>query len=159
MPSPRSKYEFQRLRLKQLDETLDAARKCLADSKPPRNGWIREIRQTLGMTSEQLAKRMEIRQPNVLALEKREKEGRITLNSLEKAARALNCEVIYVLVPRQSLETMLRDRLKKFLEGRLSSVAYTMALEDQAVSKEHVERSLSQSVEELMMRPPRNLWG
>ncbi|MBA2707488.1 MAG: mobile mystery protein A [Gemmatimonadaceae bacterium] len=158
MVTPRS-AEFNRLRIRQLDESLDKARQSLQYATPPRDGWIREIRHALGMTSAQLAKRLGITQPNALALEDREKEGRITLNSLMKAAEALDCEVAYFLVPRQGLETTLRNRLKDVLRRRLTGVAHTMALEEQAVSKEHLEEILNRSVEELMTRPPRGLWG
>lgn len=159
MSVSRSKNEFRRLRIRHLDETLGSARNVLRHTGAPRDGWIREIRQALGMTTGQLAKRMGIPQPNVVALENREKEGRITLTSLKKAANALDCEVAYFLVPRKGLEVTLRAQLRTLVQRRLSSVAHTMALENQSVSDEHLRRSLNESVEDLMMRPPRDLWA
>lgn len=154
-----SKAEFRRLRLRQLDESLRTARNIVAHLGIPRKGWIREIRETLGMTAEQLGRRMKVRQSSVATLEIREREGRITLNSLKRAADALDCEVVYFLVPRESLEQTLRSQISKFIGPRFSNVAYSMALEEQAVSKEHLQRRIDEAVEELMRRPPRDLWA
>lgn len=69
----------------------------------PANGWIQAIRTSLGMTSRQLAARIECSQSTLAALEKSEAEDRITLQSLRKVADALDCDLQYVLVPRSSL--------------------------------------------------------
>jgi predicted DNA-binding mobile mystery protein A len=158
--SPNStKTDFRRLRIRQLDETLTSARTCLTHFVVPRNGWIREIRQALGMTTGQLAKRIGTPQSNVHGLEKRERDGRITLRSLTKAAEALDCEVVYFLIPRKGLEATLLERIEMFVQRRIGSVAHTMALEEQPVSDSHLKRQFDDSVQELMVHPPRNLWA
>ena len=154
-----TKTDFRRLRIRQLDETLTAVRTCLTNLPAPRNGWIREIRQALGMTTGQLAKRIGIPQSNVHSLEARERDGRITLRSLEKAAEALDCEVVYFFIPRKGLEATLLDQIKMLVQRRVASVAHTMALEEQSVSDSHLKRQFDDSVEELIARPPRNLWA
>jgi predicted DNA-binding mobile mystery protein A len=154
-----TKTDFRRLRIRQLDETLSSVRTCVTHLATPRNGWIREIRQALGMTTGQLAKRIGIPQSNVHSLEARERDGRITLRSLRKAADALDCEVVYFFIPRKGLEATLLDQIKMFVQRRVASVAHTMALEEQSVSDSHLKRQFDDSVEELIARPPRNLWA
>jgi len=154
-----TKTDFRRLRIRQLDATLTAVRTSLSHLPVPRNGWIGEIRQALGMTTGQLAKRIGIPQSNVQALEARERDGRITLRSLRKAAEALDCEVVYFFIPKKGLEATLLEQIKMVVQRRVASVAHTMALEEQSVSDSHLKRQFDDSVEELIARPPRNLWA
>lgn len=149
---------LRRLRLKQLDAMLNRFRELSAVTGVPRRGWIRELRAALGMTAEQLAARMQISQSTLTALEQSEAEERITLKSLQKAARALDCELVYALVPVVPLEDMLRSRLHHVAKERLERTAHTMTLEGQTVSRDESTRQLSELITELMEKPPRNLW-
>src|SRR5688572_16631363 len=72
--------------------------------RPPNRGWIRAIREALGMTTAQLATRLGVRQPSVVAIEQSEERGSIELATLRRAAEALNCSLVYALVPKQPLE-------------------------------------------------------
>ncbi|MBI3441865.1 MAG: mobile mystery protein A [Proteobacteria bacterium] len=100
----------------------------------PRRGWIHAIREALGMTSAQLAKRLDMSQPGVIQMELAEQRGAITLDTLERAAQALDCTLVYALVPNSSLEDMLTRQAKKVAKERLATVSHTMNLEDQGVS-------------------------
>lgn len=71
---------------------------------PPRQGWIHEIRKALMMTTTQLAERLGVHQTTISRLERSEAESRITLGKLEKAANALDCELRYIIVPKQKQE-------------------------------------------------------
>ena len=68
--------------------------------KKPSDGWIRSVRQALGMTSVQLARRMGVSQPTILHMEASESADRIQLKTLRRAAVALDCELFYVLAKR-----------------------------------------------------------
>src|SRR5215217_5412304 len=149
--------DFKRLRLQQLDANLEQHRNT-PHQPPPRGGWIKEIRKALGMTSRQLGQRMGVSQQAVSAMEAGEADGTITLNSLRKVAEHLSCEVRYVLVPRQSLESIVRERVRELAERHIHSTATTMRLEDQAVSNAHLQRQLDQLVARMMAELPPNLW-
>ncbi len=110
------------------------------------------------MTAVQLAKRVQIRQSSLTELEGSEARGTITLNSLRKAAHALDCELVYALVPRRSLEETLLGRIRQFARERVERVAHTMRLEDQSLPAEHVERQIEDLAKQLFEKPPRNLW-
>src|SRR5258708_3892029 len=84
--------------------------KPLAKSARPSRGWIRAIREALGMTTAQLAKRLQVHQPRVIELEKGEATGNITVRSLERAAEALGCKLIYLLVPHEPLTKTIEER-------------------------------------------------
>src|SRR5271155_2214754 len=86
---------------------LDSRFKELASGKgyaPPVRGWIRAIREALGMSMEQLAERLKIKQPSLVALEQSEAKGSIELATLRRVAEALDCTLIYALVPHKPLE-------------------------------------------------------
>ncbi len=97
---------------------------------PPR-GWVKAVREALGLTTAQLAQRLNVRQPSVVALEQSEEKGTIELATLRRAAEALNCRVVYALVPNKPLDTMVRERARAFLQKRQEAVEHSMLLEDQ----------------------------
>ena len=77
----------------------------------PSRGWIRALRDALGMTAGQLGGRIGMRGQSVLDLEKSEKAGTIQLKTLRKAAEALDCTLVYALVPKTSLSASKTIRM------------------------------------------------
>ena len=75
----------------------------------PAAGWLRPLREALGVTLADLAKRLKVTPPAVRSFEQAEAEDRITLASLRRAAAAMSCELVYVLVPRTGTLTMLAE--------------------------------------------------
>ena len=100
---------------------------------PPVRGWIKAIREALGMSTAQLAQRLKIKQPSVVDLEQSEARGSIELATLRRVAEALDCTLVYALVPIKPLETSLRDRARMFARRRQEQVEHSMLLEDQMV--------------------------
>lgn len=100
--------------------------------RPPR-GWVKAIREALGMSTAQLARRMRISQPSVVGIERSEADGRIQLDTLERVAEALNCRLVYALVPRESLDETVRKRSRQIAARHLGMVEHTMTLENQSV--------------------------
>lgn len=141
----------------QLDKRL-AILRPLADTAKPSRGWIRAIRETLGMTTRQLAKRMRISQPTLVRLEKSEAAGTITLNSLERAAQALGCRVVYALVPVKPLTETIEQRALALADAELSSVEQTMRLEAQGVSDKAQRKQARQQLAKDMQRRRARLW-
>jgi len=149
--------EDRALARKQLDNRLDLVRDSDALMRPPR-GWVKAIRESLGMTTAQLAGRIGISQPRVVEIEKAEKTGAITLDTLERAARALDCRLVYTLVPKKPFEEMVEDRARQVARARLQSTGHSMALEAQAVSSEDVKQQLEMMVRKLVEKSGSELW-
>jgi len=101
------------------------------EAQTPPDGWIRSIRESLRMTQSQLAFRMGVNQRAVNAMESSEIKGRIQMDSLKRAADALNCDLVYGLIPRQPLEEMVRFRALVIAKERMTSINQTMRLENQ----------------------------
>jgi predicted DNA-binding mobile mystery protein A len=142
---------------KQLDKRLNLLQNVDILARPPR-GWIKAIREALGMTSAQLAKRLNVSQPRVLGIEKAEASGSIKLESLERAARALDCRLVYALVPRKPLESLVEDRAQAFAKKRLRATSHSMALENQRVDEADEQDHLERLVQKLLDQPGSALW-
>lgn len=143
------------LRLRQLAQRLQALGSI---PKPPSTGWIRTIREALGMSTTQLARRLGIAQSGVVTLEQREVQRTVTLESLSRAAEALDCQLVYAVVPRDGLQAIRERRARLVARHRLGRVAHSMALENQAVSAEEQRAQENQLVEELLATWPRTFW-
>lgn len=141
---------------KNLDNRLILLRN-LELSRPPR-GWVKAIRDALGMTAAQLAERIGVTRPRVHEIEKSEITGSITLESLERAARALDCKLVYAFVPRAPLEAMVQERALKLATKRIARTAHTMALEDQSLDAPDQETQLRDLAKKLAETQGSKLW-
>lgn len=149
--------QFENIQLYQLDKNLAAWQAVRTSGRPPL-GWAKAIRQGLGMTALALGRRLGISQAGVAKLEKAEAEDRITLGSLRKLAEALNCEVHYALIPREPLESMIKNRAIELAKERLSMVSHSMALEGQQVSGQDRDKQVEFLALEILAGPRRDLW-
>jgi predicted DNA-binding mobile mystery protein A len=140
-----------RSRLDQRFRELGAAKRYSV----PVRGWIKAIREALGMSTAQLAKRLGIKQPSVVELEQSEAKGTIELATLRRVATALDCTLVYVLVPNKPLETTVRDRARAFARRRREYVEHSMLLEDQKVTSKRSEGEIDETVRETN---PRLFW-
>lgn len=123
--------------------------------RPPNRGWIRAIREALGMSTAQLAKRLGVRQPSIVDLERSEEKGSIALATLRRVAEALDCTLVYALVPNQPLETTIRARALSLLRRRRRPIEHTMLLEAQDVGGPVTERQVDDIIRETS---PRRFW-
>jgi predicted DNA-binding mobile mystery protein A len=143
----------------QIDRKLPALRgaaQTLARAAPA-SGWIRVLRESLGITAASFGRRLHIAQQNVVKLEGSERAGTITLASLRRAAAALDADFVYAIVPRKSLRQTICTRARELAQQRIAPVAQSMRLEAQGLS----ERELQDQVDELardLERRPRELW-
>lgn len=149
--------EFSTLRLEQLQASLNAYA-ALRAKRPPSRGWLKEIREGLGITVRQQAARLGVAAATLHKSEQAEADERITLGQLRKAADSLDCELVYVLVPRKSLIDVVQDRAKQIAKEEVYGVAHTMSLEDQRPTNEHLQTQVTRRAEELMREKWSNLW-
>ena len=125
----------------------------------PSNGWIKAIRNTLGMSMEQLANRLSISKQAVSDIERREKEGSITLKSLRELGRVLDMELVYGFVPKDgSLEAMVEKKANELAKKIVLRTSNTMELEDQVNSKERIEKAILERTQEIKNEMPKILW-
>jgi predicted DNA-binding mobile mystery protein A len=144
-----------KLARRRLDERFVQLR-TLADAPRPHRGWIRAIRDALGMSATEMAQRMGVIQQNVFQFEKSETNDRIQLRTLRRAADALNCDLVYVLLPRTSLEEAVKAQARRKAERILDPVAHHSRLEDQSLSPDQIQAQLDELADKFVDR--RGLW-
>jgi predicted DNA-binding mobile mystery protein A len=125
----------------------------------PRGGWLRAIRQALGMTQAQLGARVGIARQSIQDLEIAEANRRITLDSLDRLARAMGCRVVYAVVPETGTLDEIRERRAGAVAGTLiKPTEHSMKLEAQGVSASETERQRKLLAQALLGGSPRKLW-
>lgn len=143
------------LMIKQLDKQLKEWKAVNEKYARPEVGWVKTLRTAFNMTAEQLAKRLGLTRARIAQLENAEIHNAITLRSLQEAADAMGCELIYAIVPKASatLESIVKKRAAQIANERVASVAHSMSLEAQSVNAD----ILKNQKEELSIRLVENL--
>ncbi len=144
--------------LQQLDKKLEAY-SLINDPTMPPKGWVNAIRMALGMTMQQLANRMGKKVQNVQAFEKNEADGKITLQSLNEIAAALNMRLVYSIVPKEgTLEDMVSRKAEAWAKDIVDRTNTTMSLEDQANTEKRLKEAWITKSNELKNEMPKFLW-
>jgi predicted DNA-binding mobile mystery protein A len=118
-----------------LEQRLGPLKEAHASAQRPARGWLRAVREAIGLGQEVVAKKLTIKRQSYAQLETAEERGSITIASLQRAAEALDCELVYFVMPRATIAAtygelaQLHDPLFKHLQAS----EHSMALEGQAV--------------------------
>lgn len=139
-----------------LDNRFQRLRPLLSEPRPHR-GWVRAIRDALGMSGPELAAHMGVTQSTVVDIEQSELHGTIKLDTLHRAADALGCELVYFIVPRTSLEESVQGQAHRKAGRHLDRVAHHSRLEDQELLADAAAAQLQRFADQLIDR--RGLWS
>ena len=144
---------------RQLDKRISEGLKVAEVLKEPKVGWLRVIREALGMSVSQLSKRLGVTPAGVLKYESSEKSGTITLASLKKVANQFDCDVVYFLKPREgTLSKTVEKQAFEYAKTLEKQVSHSMALEDQSISEEERKIQLKEFCEELISSNNSIIW-
>lgn len=136
---------------RELDRRFAAARIDELRARP-RGGWVRAVRDALGMSQDVLATRLGVTKANVAKLEKSELAGTISVGKLAELARAMDCQLVYALVPNRTLEQTVQDQATSVAATELGYVSTTMALEDQSIAADRQADLLAEHVRAVIER-------
>ena len=151
------KAKQKKLVQQQLNGTLRRFDVLRMTTVPPK-GWVRAIRNAIGMTGQQLARRLGTNRQRVARIEQDEKRGGVTINTLRNVAEAMDCEFVYGFVPRESLEQTVRDQACCVAAKRMSRSNQMMRLEQQELTQAEKKKVLDEMVAEIVDTMPRYLW-
>lgn len=155
MKSSKNKH-MRKLARSKLDQVSAGMRQWLPKMPSmPRGGWVGAIRDSLGMTRQDLARRLGVSHTAIAKLEGSERAGTIQLDTLRRAADALDCDVLVFVVPRQPLQAQVDQRRLQLFHDEMQRADVQMNLEDQAMS-ETLRAHLLQEAEASI--PDRVLW-
>jgi predicted DNA-binding mobile mystery protein A len=141
---------------KQLERRLAPLRELTLIAPP--KGWIKALRDSLGMTTRQLAARMGVAPSRIPVIEKAEVTGSTTLKTLWQVAAAMNCAFVYAFVPMEPLDDILRERAMQKARKDVSRLDHTMRLENQALLKSDLDAERQRAIDRLLTGSLRGLW-
>ena len=136
------------LLLRQLDRQLKELSN-LKNLERPRQGWVHSIRESLGMPLRFLGKKLNVTPQTIKKLETSEASQTITLKSLHSLAEALNCRLVYALVPENSLQDMVDEKILQKARSIVLNVSHSMDLEEQKTSDNERDYAIKSTVEDL----------
>ncbi|MDQ6812429.1 MAG: mobile mystery protein A [Bacteroidota bacterium] len=146
------------LQLQQLNGKMLSFASLQKVAAPP-TGWLKAIRLALGISSEQVGKKLSMTRQGVLDFEKREQEGSVSLKSLREAARALDMQLVYGFIPNDgSLDALIDRKAKELATQIVLRSSNSMKLEDQENSKQRIEKAIKERATELKNEMPKTLW-
>lgn len=121
--------------LRGLDQALAPLQPARAAARRPVRGWLRAVRESTALTQATLAAKLGLTRQSYAALETSEARGAISLSSLQRAAEAMDCELVYFLVPRAAVATSFTALAAHHDPARahLLATEHSMSLEGQAV--------------------------
>jgi len=150
--------DIDRLRLQQLEDTLAPFRSVLSTGVP-KGGWGKAIRDALGLSNIQLSRRLHRKaSQSIEDILKSEAAGTIKLNTLRELAGALNCHLVYALVPDKPLDEVRREQALRAANNILALTSHTMTLEDQGLTEREHQRAVERLAEKLLSGSRRKLW-
>lgn len=146
------------LQIKQLNSKMAAFASLQKVAIPP-TGWIKAIRSAFGMSMQQLGGKLSVTKQNIQNIEKREKDGSITLKSLRETAKALDMQLVYGFVPNDgTLDALIERKAKELAVQIVMRTSNTMKLEDQENTKQRIEQAIEEKAESIKNEMPKILW-
>ena len=146
------------LQIQQLNGKMLAFASLQKVATPP-TGWIKAIRNAIGMSMLQLGNRLSITKQSVQDIERREKDGSMTIKALREAARALDMQLVYGFVPNDdSLELLIERKAKELATQIVMRTSNTMKLEDQENTKQRIEKAIQERTITIKSEMPKTLW-
>ncbi len=146
------------LQLQQLNSKMRGFASLKQVAIPP-TGWIKAIRTAIGMSMQQLGNKLNVSKQGILDIEKREKDGSITIKSMKEIARALDMQLVYGFVPNDgSLDALIEKRATELATKIVLRTSNTMQLEDQRNTNKRIEKAIKERTEEIKNEMPKILW-
>jgi len=102
------------------------------------------------MTQTDLAKRLNITRVAVDKLERAEVNGGITIGKLSQIAEAMDCSLVYALIPNSSLDETVLKQARSIATLNVDYTSRTMALEAQDVEDEWKAEAIERQANELV---------
>lgn len=135
---------------------------ALREDKTPGSGWIKAVRGALGMSARQLAERVGVEQSTITRLEERESVGKVTLESLATVAKAMDCKLIYAIVPNEryrDFEMIVNERAHDLARQLVERAEHSMRLEKQGTDAQDLDERIATLANQLKTQMDVRIWG
>lgn len=143
---------------KQYAKIANRAAQQLESVKQPSDGWLVTLRKALGMSGAEVAARMNVSRNAVYQAERNERDGAITINQMQKLAKAMGGRFVYAIIPDGSVDDVIRAQARRKAEARIRRASAHMALEKQSLSGEQTKQRIEELASELARDMPPDFW-
>jgi predicted DNA-binding mobile mystery protein A len=138
---------------------VDSVAASVADLKTPPEGWLRTVRNALGMSGAELAKKMGVTRARVTKAEHAELTGGVTLKSMQATAEAMGCRFVYAVVPSGRIEDIIMAQARKKAMAIVGTASKHMALENQTLPNDKIAQEVERLTREIAQEMPPHFWG
>jgi predicted DNA-binding mobile mystery protein A len=138
---------------------VDRAAASITGLKTPPEGWLRTVRNALGMSGTELAKKIGVTRARVTQAEHAELTGGITLKSMQTAAEAMGCRFVYAIIPPSGrIEDLITAQARKKAMAIVGTASKHMALENQALPNDKIAQQVESLTREIAQEMPTDFW-
>lgn len=146
------------LQIQQLNSKMQIIASVTKISPPP-TGWIKAVRTALGMSLQQLGTKLSITKQSLQNIERREKDGSVTIKTLREVANALDMELVYGLVPKDgTMDALINRKAKELATKIVMRTSHTMKLEGQENDKKRIQKAIGERAASIKNEMPKILW-
>lgn len=154
----KQKMKVAQLAIMQLDKQLVKWKRAKTWFQP-KNGWIKVIRKTLGLTTNQLASRLKVDRSRIIRIESDEARAALTMKTLAAVADALNCDFVYAFIPKKnSLKQIVEQQAYKVASQQLTNISHNMSLEKQALTARQNKKQIEELKNKLLEKSFKKIW-
>jgi predicted DNA-binding mobile mystery protein A len=137
----------------------EAAIVKVRDLKQPKEGWIATVRNALGMSLADLGNRVNKTRSTVSSIERSEKNGRATIQSMNTLAEGMGCKFVYAIIPVDTnIEEVMVKRARNKAKALVTEASTHMALEKQSLSAEAIEGEIKRITGDLLAGINSDFW-
>ena len=150
--------EIKKIQRDQLDRRISYYNR-INKIEPLSDAWIKSLRVSLGMSLDQLAKKLKVTPQSVKEMEDREKEGTISLNILKDIANSLGLKFVYGFsAPKSSLQKIVKKRAYDVAKEIVLRSDKSMQLENQANSRFRIKKAIKERADKIIANQEKILW-
>lgn len=142
----------------QYQDIVNRAARQVSLTKPPQEGWIFTVRKSLNMSGAQLARRLGVTRARVSKAEKAEVSGNLTLKTMQDMAEAMDCRLVFAIVPKEDIETLINKQAQKKAKLIVKRTSNHMALEAQLLSNNQLQYEVDRLAKEMVDKMPSDFW-
>ncbi|HET8816629.1 MAG TPA: mobile mystery protein A [Pseudidiomarina sp.] len=140
-------------------QIVNSAAKQLTSLRSPPDGWLSGLRNALGMSGVQVAKRAGVSRNAIYQAERNELNGAITIKQMQKFAEAMGGRFVYAIVPDNGeVADLIRTQARRKAEALVMRASAHMALEMQSLTKQQIEQRIDELTSELIRDMPTDFW-
>jgi predicted DNA-binding mobile mystery protein A len=138
---------------------VDSAAAKVAGLRTPPEGWLRTVRNALGMSGAEVAKKMGVTRGRVTQAEHAELTGSVTLKSMQATAEAMGCRFVYAIIPASGrIEDIITAQARKKAMALVGTASTHMALENQALPDDKIAQEVERLTREIAQEMAPDFW-